>query len=67
MKKKQEDMNNFGHVHKPKALGLKQDAEFANRDPRFEKSNANYNPKEMVNKTLGSVFDRPVTVFKSDV
>ena len=67
MKKKQEDMNNFGHVHKPKAQGLKQDSEFANRDARFEKSNANYDPKEMVNKTLGSVFDKPVTVSKPAV
>lgn len=51
MKKKQEDMNNFGHESKVVAKGRKQDGEFAVRDSRMEKANQNYNAGEMKNKS----------------
>lgn len=62
IKKHGVDEDNFGHQHKAQPKGRKTaDEDFRARNPTFSPPKQNYNQKEMVNKMLGSVFDKPVT------
>jgi len=62
MKKTAVDMDNFGHEHKHTAKGRKTTDDFKARSHAYEPVKKDYDPKAMVTKTLGSVFDKNTTV-----
>jgi len=56
------DFDNFGKETKPQAKGLKSaHPEYNAGTEMFSPPKTNYNPKEMTNSMLSSVFDKPNT------
>jgi hypothetical protein len=66
MKKSPIDLDNFGHEHTHAAKGRKTTDDFKARSHAYEPVKKDYDPKAMVTKTLGSVFDKNTTVKVSE-